>query len=398
MKKLILSLTCLAAFVIHPCRGEPVVAVTSNNLLLFFDSATPGTISRSVAVSGLQGGEVLIGMDYRRSNGGLYAVSTNSRLYQLNESTGAATAIGSAGGFTISSLSGQIVGFNFDPISDRIRLVSVNQNIRIHPDTGVTSNVDTTLFYVPLDAHDGNQPGGVALAYTNNYLGAQTSLVYAIDSTYDVLDVVDPANTGHVHTLAPIGVNSGFRMGFDISGVTGTAYACLSVSNVPTFYSINLGTGVTTSFGRVATAVFLGSNTINAITVPSPTRVLNLATRGIVGGGNGVLIGGFIARGAANTKLAIRGIGPSLSAFFNNALANPRLEIFDGNGASVRVNDDWKNGSPEDQVGLVQSGLQPSNDLEAATIVTLAPGQYTAVVSSVDPNNSGVALVEIYQL
>lgn len=69
-------------------------------------------------------------------------------------------------------------------------------------------------------------------------------------------------------------------MGFDISGATGTAYACLNVSNVPTLYTINLGTGVSASMGRISTAVFLGSSTINAITVPSPTRVLNLATRG----------------------------------------------------------------------------------------------------------------------
>lgn len=130
-EKLILSLVCLVVLPILPSQGEPIVAVSSNNVLLFFDSTTPGTITGSVSVTGLQGGEILIGLDYRRSTGGLYAVSTNSRLYLLNESTGAATAIGSAGGFTISPLSGQLVGFNFDPVSDRIRLVGVNQNIRI---------------------------------------------------------------------------------------------------------------------------------------------------------------------------------------------------------------------------------------------------------------------------
>jgi hypothetical protein len=47
---------------------------------------------------------------------------------------------------------------------------------------------------------------------------------------------------------------------------------------------------------------------------------------------------------------------------------------------------------------LIQVGLQPTKDLEAATVVTLAPGNYAAVISSVDPKKSGIALVEIYQL
>lgn len=117
-----------------------------------------------------------------------------------------------------------------------------------------------------------------------------------------------------------------------------------------------------------------------------------------MGGGNGVLIGGFIARGAATTKLVIRGIGPSLSGFFNNALPNPKLEIFDGNGTSIKSNDDWRNNPQVEMFELIQTGLQPTNDLESAVIITLAPGQYTAVISSVDPNATGFALVEIYQL
>jgi hypothetical protein len=398
MKKFVLLLICLAFAI--PCHGEALVASTSNNLLLFFDSGSPGTLTRNVAVTGLTGGETIIGMDYRRKDGALYAVTTNSRLYKLNETTGAATAIGSAGGFTITTLSSGIVGFNFDQNEDRLRLVGVNQNIRINPDTGTLSNTDTVQAYVVGDPNAGALNGGTPIAYTNNFLGATTTVAYGIDVARNILYVLDPADQGKCHTIGALGPDPDLRDGFDISGATGVAYACLSVNNVPTLYGVNLGTGVAVNFGRISTAAFLGSLTVNALTVPTPTRVLNLATRGFVGQGQNVLIGGFIARGSALTKLAIRGIGPSLSSFFSGVLANPKVEVFDSNGVSVKSNDDWKNGPQGDQTDLIIFGLQPTNDLEAATVVSLAPGAYTAVVSTsnADPGGSGVALVEIYQL
>lgn len=398
MKKFVLSLIYLAFSI--PCYGETLVASTSNNLLLFFDSADPGTVARNVAVTGLTGGETIIGMDYRRKNGALYAVTTNSRLYKLNERTGAATAIGSAGGFTLSDLSKGYVGFNFDPIADRIRLVAVNQNIRINPDTGALSNTDIIQGYAVGDPNNPSQPGGVPIAYTNNFLGAKTAVAYGVDPASNVLYVLDPDDKGICHTIGALGVDPDIRDGFDISGTTGVAYACLSVNNVPTLYIINLGTGKATNLGRISTAAFLGNLTVNALTVPTPTRVLNLATRGFVGQGQNVLIGGFIAQGAALTKLAVRGIGPSLSSFFSGVLANPKIEVFDSNGVSIKSNDNWKNSPQVDQADLITFGLQPTNDLEAATVVNLPPGQYTAVVSTsnADPNGSGVALVEIYQL
>jgi len=398
MKKFVLSLICLAFSI--PCHGEAIVASTSNNLLLFFDSADPGTITRNVAVTGLTGGETIIGMDYRRKDGALYAVTTNSRLYKLNETTGAATAVGSAGGFTISNLSSNIIGLNFEPISDRLRLVAVNQNIRINPDTGAQSNADNPQFYVPGDPHASGLPAGSPIAYTNNFLGAKTTVAYGIDAANNVLYVLDPDDQGNCHTIGALGPDPGLRDGFDISGTTGVAYACLSVNNVPNFYIISLGTGKAQLIGRISTAAFLGNLTINALTVPTPTRVLNLATRGFVGQGQNVLIGGFIAQGGALTKLAIRGIGPSLSSFFSGFLPNPKIEIFDSNGVSIKSNDDWKNSPQADQADLIIFGLQPTNDLEAATVVSLPQGAYTAVVttSNADPNGSGVATVEIYQL
>ncbi len=73
-----------------------VYGVTSTNSLVRFDSATPGTISSTVAVTGLNAGASLLGIDFRPADGLLYGVSSDSRLYTINLSSGAATSIGAA--------------------------------------------------------------------------------------------------------------------------------------------------------------------------------------------------------------------------------------------------------------------------------------------------------------
>lgn len=71
-------------------EAETIYAVTSTNLLLTFDSATPGTTT-SVAITGLQAGENVLGIDLRPATGQLYALGSTSRLYTINPVTGAAT-------------------------------------------------------------------------------------------------------------------------------------------------------------------------------------------------------------------------------------------------------------------------------------------------------------------
>jgi len=100
-----------------PARAEPLYAVTSGNLLLSFDSATPGACS-SVAITGLQAGEVLLGIDFRPAApfGRLYGLGSAGSLYQVNTVTGAATPVG-AGGLPISTFIAY--GTDFNPVRQR---------------------------------------------------------------------------------------------------------------------------------------------------------------------------------------------------------------------------------------------------------------------------------------
>lgn len=126
----------------------------------------------------------------------------------------------------------------------------------------------------------------------------------------------------------------------------------------------------------------------------------NVATRGLVGTGNNVLIGGFIVRddSFANQpqNILVRGIGPSLSGSgVSNPLQDPFIELHDGQGTVVAFNDDW--GSSPNAGALTTSGLAPTNPKESAIVMTLAPGAYTVVLVGVN-GGTGVGNVEAYNL
>lgn len=125
-------------------------------------------------------------------------------------------------------------------------------------------------------------------------------------------------------------------------------------------------------------------------------RLINVSTRGRVGAGDGVLIGGMIVQGSHSKKAVLRAIGPSLSsAGVPGALANPMLELHNSAGTLLATNDNWGASSQANQIKA--AGLAPKNALESAIMATLAPGNYTAVVRGVN-NATGIGIVEAYDL
>ena len=134
---------------------------------------------------------------------------------------------------------------------------------------------------------------------------------------------------------------------------------------------------------------------------PGSSSILtNISTRGLVGLGDNVMIGGQIvgrglgANNAGSVKVLLRAIGPSLSAFgISGTLQDPMLELHDGNGALVTSNDDWK----EHQSEIEGTGLAPNDDRESAILAILTKGNYTAIVRGKN-NTTGVALIEAYKV
>jgi uncharacterized delta-60 repeat protein len=127
-----------------------------------------------------------------------------------------------------------------------------------------------------------------------------------------------------------------------------------------------------------------------------PAKLANISTRAFVSTGDNIVIAGFmLGSNSGDDRIVVRGIGPSLAAVgVTNALADPTLELRDGNGAILIVNNDWQD-DPAQAAELTAAGLAPTNNLESGIAATLPPGPYTALLTGLN-DGTGVGLVEVY--
>ena len=259
--------------------GELVYGVTQNQTLINFDSQTPGVINGGVAIFGLQSNEQVRGIDFRPATGQLYALGSFSNLYTINLATGGATLVG-AGSFT-PTLNGSSFGFDFNPVIDRIRVVSeADQNLVLHPDLGTATGV-TSLFYPAGDPNAGADPNVVGSAYTNSFAGAASTQLYGIDTGLDIL-VTQANSAGTLGTVGSLGADLGDVLSFDISGASGIGYAGSqdAGAGVSMFWTINLSTGAATAVGAIGGGALVTSIAV----VPAPSAVSALLALSLAAG------------------------------------------------------------------------------------------------------------------
>ena len=220
-------------------------AIDESNNLLIFNFMNIGTpISKTI--TGLQAGETILGIDMRPATGQLYGLGSSSRLYVLNTSSGVATVIGTVPFATL--LNGTSFGFDFNPTVDRIRCISnTGQNLRLQPETGLIAAIDGVL--------NPGTPSVTASAYTNNFSGATTTVLYNIDNTTDKLSKQDPPNNGTQVDVGSLGINVEAVSGFDITSRSGVGYATLKVADKSSLYTINLTSGAATKMADMPTTV-----------------------------------------------------------------------------------------------------------------------------------------------
>jgi len=143
-----------------------------------------------------------------------------------------------------------------------------------------------------------------------------------------------------------------------------------------------------------------------------PTKqLINISTRGVVGTGDNVLVAGFVVAGNEPKRVLIRGVGRGLAAFHvSGTLDDPILKLYDAHNVVVARNDNWEVTAQGDvlpmtttaaDVAAADNGsgafaLAPGSK-DAALVVTLPPGQYSAIVSGAN-NTTGAAIVEVYEL
>jgi len=260
-----------------PTTTPPVVAVagdvfvlTASNKLLSFDRATPGTIRTTATVTGLQAGENLLGIDYRPADGMLYGVGSTGRIYTLNGTTGAATLKSTLAADTtdttlpFTALAGTEFGVDFNPVADRLRLVSnTGQSLRINVDTGATTT-------------DGAINGGAvntaitAAAYTNSFAGTGSTTLFVIDAANGTLYTQNPPNNGTLALPLPLGLTATAVAGFDIDARTNTGYAVMTVGGVRGFYTLNLAAPVAPATQATLVAAINVTEELRGVALKAP--------------------------------------------------------------------------------------------------------------------------------
>ena len=227
-------------------RPRTIYGVDAMNRLVVFPAKTPASTT-AAAITGLASGETVLGIDFRPSDGQLYALGSTSRIYIVDTTTRAARAV-SPMPFA-PGLQGQSFGFDFNPVADAIRIHSdFDQNLRVSPMTGGILGTDKALVFAASDPNVGQSPNVVASAYTNSVSPKpQATALFAIDSTRDLLVKVAPPNDGVVTSVGSLGVDATAASGFDIWGdATPEAYAALVVGGATQLYTIDLTTGAAT--------------------------------------------------------------------------------------------------------------------------------------------------------
>lgn len=209
------------------------VGLTLENELVTFDVSTPDAIDARMDVTGLMDGDVLVGIDFRPATGELIGIGEMSVLYSIDAATGEASSL--AEGMFEPMLEDRLLGFDFNPTVDRIRVdVSTTQNLRLNPETGLIGvnpdtdmpTIDGNTAYAEGDANASVTPRVVAAGYTNNVHGAESTVLYVFDAEANTLAIQDPPNDGVLNTVATVDVDIVEETAFDIAP-SGEAFAAV---------------------------------------------------------------------------------------------------------------------------------------------------------------------------
>ncbi|SIO56059.1 protein of unknown function [Singulisphaera sp. GP187] len=244
--------------ILEQCENRTLLTtafgVTTASVLIQFDPATASVVSAK-QITNIGAGETIQGIDFRPATRQLYALTTDAnqtgRLYTIN-TTSAIAGLES----TINvPVTGTHFGLDFNPVSDRLRVVSDSDlNLRIDVATG-NATTDGTLAYNAGDPSAGQDPNVVGSAYTNNFTGTTVTTLYQIDLNLDIVAIQSPPNDGTLATVGGLGVDATSVVGFDVlttgekASPTNQAIAALQVGGTTGLYTVNLTTGAATLIG-----------------------------------------------------------------------------------------------------------------------------------------------------
>lgn len=216
--------------------GKVAVGLVDGDTLVRSSTNRPDRVRVLGRISGLQGDSTLVGIDYRVQDNRLYAVGDAGGVYVLKGS-GKARKVSQ---LTVA-LEGSEFGVDFNPVADRLRVVSdTGQNLRHDVNPGGATIADVTLTYPPATAP---VAGVTAAAYTNNDLDADTGTsLFVVDTALDQVALQSPANNGTLAPTGKLGVAAGSDAGFDIDR-RNHGWASLQIGGRQQLVSVDLLSG-----------------------------------------------------------------------------------------------------------------------------------------------------------
>jgi Domain of unknown function (DUF4394) len=226
--------------------AQPVFGVRTDGAtqkLVRFDTTAPGTILQDTAITGLQSGELIRGIDFNSPDFPnpevLYALGSTSRLYTINTTSGAAAEVGTGPFAPLLTDTNYALEVHFD---GHARVVSDTQNLRLDLGTG-GATADPNLTYATGDPNFGDDPNVVGA-------GLQGENMFVIDSDEDVLALLhgpeDGFDEAELNTAGGLTVNTGPAVGFNV--VASGLWAVLDISGASRLFRLNSETGAATPY------------------------------------------------------------------------------------------------------------------------------------------------------
>jgi hypothetical protein len=246
-----------------------IVGLTDDQRLVSFTETKPWRTRNLGKISGLVDDTSVVGIDYRPATGDLYAVGDKGGVYTIGK--GARATLRSR---VNVALQGTTFGVDFNPVVDRLRIVSdTGQNLRDNVDADNDTLTDTTL--TSPGPPPATQLGVAGAAYTNNDADPDTgTTLYDIDAAADQVLIQSPANAGLVVPTGKLKVDAGPTVGFDIysavrkgSTVRIDAFAALTVGGTDALYEVSLFNGRARPLGAIG-----GKSPIVDIAIPLAQR------------------------------------------------------------------------------------------------------------------------------
>jgi len=215
------------------------------------------------------------------------------------------------------------------------------------------------------------------------------------DAGTEVNDEI-PANTAFLAQVEP---NTGttengvvaMHPGFMAPGLGGILDATSMAPGVPVTFTSADFTESMYQVAEISISVVNGS-------AATPSRLINLSNRSVAGTGDNTQIVGFVVSSGEDKQVLIRAVGPGLeSQGVSSFLADPSITVFDSDDNPIGTNDDWVATDIGDAFASVGAFDLAADSADAAILLTLSPGLYTAHVGNTS-GADGVALVEVYEL